>query len=166
MSGPLVLPDLSVRQQLSAKQIDAVQSAAVSIEPKNRDPQLVGSHTSERTHAVAREDKPPTTVSSHDGRRMLNEFDFHVPSVVIDPTEEARGIQVARPTQVARRNNCIRGAEILHPHPTKLDRFIVRGSPRSWFRRHSHTSRVHPTSDSSPGRAAFSRRPGSVSGES
>lgn len=166
MIKPLALPGLSVREQLAAKQIDTIQSSTLGIEPKDGDSQFVGSHPSEGTHAVAREDQPPTTVSRDDICRTLNELDFHVPSVVIDPTEIAGRIQVAGLTRATRRNSCIRGTEVVHPFSADLDRFIVRCSPWSWLRRISHRSRVHPSSDKRPTRSRRSMRSGLVGGKS
>lgn len=166
MTAPLDLLGSSVREQLAATWIDAIQRAAVSIETENRDPQFVGSHPSEWTHTVAREDQPPATISRDDSRRTLNELDFHAPSVVINPTQIVGGIQVAGLTRVTRRNGCVRGTEVVHPLFADLDRVIVRGSPWSWFRRLSHMSRVHPSSDSQLTRLHSSSRRWLVGGES
>lgn len=166
MIRPLVQGCLSRRSQLAAEQVNAIQSAPLRIEPKHGDPEFVGSHTSRRTHAMASEDQPATTVRSGDGGRTLDEFDLQVSPVVLNPTKVTRSIQIAGPAQFARCHERVGGTEVAHPLPAQLDRFIVRCSPRSWFRRLSHRSRVHPSSDNPSIRSCLSTRPGLVGSQS
>jgi hypothetical protein len=77
-----------------------------------------------------------------------------------------RPIQIAELARITRCHNCVRGTEVVHPLPAKLDRFFVRSAPRSWFRCHSHRSRVHPTSDNRPGQSRLTPRADLVSGGS
>lgn len=152
--------------QLAAKQIDAVQGAALDIEPKNRDPEFLGSHSSRRIHTMASKGQPQTTVSRNNRRCTLDELDLQVPSLVLDPAEIARSMQVADIARSTRSFDCIRGTEVTHPLLADLNGFIVRGSPRSWFRRLTHTTRMHPPSDTRATRVRRLIRPCRVGGPS
>lgn len=162
----LVRLGLRDREQLTAEQVDAIQRSTLRIEPEYGYSKFVGPYTRGRNHAATSENQPPTTVSSDDHPRMLNEPDFQVPSLVLHPAEVARPIQIAELARITRCHNCVRGTEVVHPLPAKLDRFFVRRAPRSWFRCRSHRSRVHPTLGSRPGQSRLLPRSDLVSGGS
>lgn len=166
MTRPLLEPRLNAREQLAAKQIDAIKSSALRIEPENGDPELVRPHPRRWHNTTTSEDQPPSTVTSDDGRSTLNELDFQIPSLVFDPAEIARPVQIAHVAWPVRRYDCVRGPEVAHPLLAELDGFIVRGSPWSWFRRLSHRSRVHPSSDTRSTLMCWSTQLGPVGGKS
>jgi hypothetical protein len=68
--------------------------------------------------------------------------------------------------RITPRHDCVRSAEVAHPLPAQLDRFIVRRPARPWSRRLSHRSRVHPPSDSRRARLQLSSRARLVGGKS
>lgn len=144
---PLASPGLSLRHQLAAEQIHAIQSPTSRIEPEDGDSMFVGFHARRGNHSATSKDQPATTVNSYDHRRTLDHADLQVPRLVLHPAQIPRTIEIADLTRFASRHDCIRGPEVVHPLPTQLDRFIVRCSPRSLLRCLSHRSRVHPSSD-------------------
>lgn len=166
MIGSLVVCALSVRNQFAANQIDAIQRSALRIEPEDCDPKFVGSRARFGIHAMTGEDQPATTIQTNDRRRTLDELDLQVPSPVLYPAKMAGPVQVTDLTRFTRCCDCVGGTQMMHPLPAELDRFVVRGSPRSWFRRLSHRSRVHPSADSGSTRSRFSVGARLVGGES
>jgi hypothetical protein len=135
MTKSLILPSVSHREQFTAKQVDAVQSSTLRVEPEDGDSELVGPHPRGGNHATTSEDQGSTTVSSDDGRRMLNQADLHVPCLVFDPRQIGRTVEVASLNRSSRGHNCVRCAEVDHPVAAQFDCFIVRDSPRFRLRR-------------------------------
>lgn len=166
MIRPLVHECLSRGAPLATEQVNAIQRAPLNIEPKYRDPEFVGSNTSRRTHAVASEDQPATTIRSGDGGHTLDELDLQVSPMVLNPTKVTRPVQIADLARFAGCHHRVRGTEVAHPLPTKHDGFVVGRSSWSWCRRISHRSRMHPSSDSRSARSRFAARAGVVGGES
>lgn len=166
MVRPLALMALRNREQLAAEQIYTVQSSTSRIKPEDGDSEFICSRASFGTDSVPSEDESSTAVSSDDRRRMLYKLELQVPSLVLDPAEIAGPIQIADAARFTRRHDCVLGSEVEHPFPAELDRFVVRCSPHSWLRRLSHTSRVHPPSDSRRARLPSSTRAGLVGGKS
>lgn len=165
MIGPLVFCDLSARDQFAANQIDAIQRSALRIEPKDCDPEFIGPCTRFGIHAMTGEDQTTTTVKVNDHSRALDELNLQIPSPVLDPAEMAGPVQIADLTRFTRCHDRVSCAQMMHPLPAELDRFVVRGSPRSWFRRLSHRSRVHPSADGRSTWPRFSTRVRLVGGE-
>jgi hypothetical protein len=154
------------RVPLAADQIDSLQSSPFRIEAEDCETETVRPVDRLREHAMANEDQPPTTVCGDNQRGTLDGLQSEIASLVLNPAEITGGIEVAHLTRITRRNNCVGGTQIVHPLRAKLDRFISRGSPRSWVRRVSHSSRVHPSSDGHPTRPPVSARLDPVGGES
>lgn len=130
MIKPLILPGASHGEQLAAKQVDAIQSSTLRVEPEDGDSKLVGPHPRGGNHAPPSEDQRSTTVSSDDCRRMLNQADLHVSCLVFDPRQIARTVEVASLNRSSRGHDCVRSAEVGHPVAAQFDCFIVRNSPR------------------------------------
>jgi hypothetical protein len=160
------LPRKANRAQFPANEIDPVQGPTAWIEAEDRNSEVIGSICCFRKNASTSKDQAPTSVGLDERRSTLHEFQSNVPSPVFDPTKKLGRIHIAGLARLTRCHDCVRGAEVFHPFPAKLDRLIVRGSARSWFRRHSHRSRLHPTTDGGPTRSPISTRPDPVGGES
>lgn len=142
------LPGEPRRPQLAAEEIDAVQRPAPWIEPEYRNTQLIGAINRSGTNAATNKDQSPTSVGHDERRRTLNEFRADVSPPILNPPEVTRTIQIADPVRFASGHDSVYLTEVSHPLGAKLDRFVVRCSPRSWFWCRSHRSRVHPSSDS------------------
>ena len=130
----LILAGLSHREQLAPKPVDAIQSSTLRIEPKDGDAKFIGPHPRGGNHTTTSEDQRSTTVSSDDGRRMLNQADLQVSCLVFHPRQVVRTVEVASLNRSSRGHDCVLSAEVNHPVAAQFDCFIVRNSPRFRFR--------------------------------
>ena len=144
----------SIRQarctDFTSEQVGPVQRRVLRIKPENGNAQLIGSLASVWKNTAAHEDHSGTTVSDRDRGGTFHQLDVEVSGSVIDPTEIARGVQVARSSIIARRDNGVARAEIDHPSATELCCLRVVRAPRHRFRKqriHVHGSRLHPTAE-------------------
>lgn len=128
----LALPDKTRYTQLAAEQIDSVEGPALRIESENRNSGLISSVERLCEHPMANEDQPPTTVRCSNRHRALHEVDAEVATLVLNPTEVHRTVEVARLNRSSRGHDGVRSAEVNHPLTAQLDCFIVRSTP--WVR--------------------------------
>lgn len=148
MINPLILPGVSHREQFAAKQVDTIQSATLRVEPEDGDSELVGPHPRDGNYATTSEDQPSTTVSSDDGRCMLDQANLHVPCLVFHPPQVARTVEITRVNRCSRGHDCVYRAEVDHPVAAQFDCFIVRNSPTFRLRRLSfHKASLPETGD-------------------
>lgn len=166
MSRRLVPPRLSVRKKTPAKQVDPIQRSALSVKAENRDPGFVSLHSGCRTYSMTCEEKAATTIRDGHRGRTFNELESQISSPVLDPAEIVSPVQVADPSRFTRCHDRVRVTEVAHPLTAKVDGFVVGCSSRSRFRRLSHMSRVHPSSDTRSSRSRSSMHQGPVGGES
>lgn len=152
--------------QLTANEIDPVQRPPAWLEREDGNSELIGAIDCFGKDAAPNEDQTSTSVSNDERRRTLHGFRPNVASPVLDPAKVVRRVKIADLARFTLRHDCVHGSEVSHPFCAELDGFIVRGSPLSWFRRLSHVSRLHPSSDSRPTRPCSSGRPRLVGGES
>ena len=136
--------------QLPANEIDPVQSSPAWIEPEDSNTEQIGTIDCFGKNAPPNKDETLTSVSGDERRDTLHEFQSDVASPVVDPTEIARGVQVARSSIIAGRDDGVARAEIDHPSATELGCLGVVRAPRHRFRKqriHVHGSRLHPTAE-------------------
>lgn len=121
--------------QFPTKEISPIQGRSLRIEAEDRDTEFVSSLPSVRQYTAADKYQSSTTVASRNGRRYADAISFKVASLVVDPAEIVRTIEVADLNSRPRSNNGIDRAEVDHPLAAQFDCFIVRNAQRLRFRR-------------------------------
>ena len=142
----------ATREQLSAEQVDSVESPAFRIEPEDGDSELFGPHPGSWKHTGSHKDQCLTAVRRRHRSRPLHTMDVKIAALVVDPRETSRTVDVAHLSCSSVGRDSVRSAEVDHPLAAQFDCFVVRSTPRLRLRRLPfHETSLPETSVVGPG---------------